>query len=136
MKRLYDVRDYGAVCDGTLQTERLQAAVDACFLNGGGEVIVPDGVFVTATLRLRSNVTLRLLSGAVLQGSADWRDYDGFEKDALEPIAPFEDPSYAEQPLSRWSNALIRAFRAEHVRIIGEPGSVIDGVNCYDPAGE
>ena len=38
-------------------------------------MVVPAGIFITGTLRLRSNTTLRLLPGAVLQGSYDPKDY-------------------------------------------------------------
>ena len=37
---------------------------------------------------------------------------------------------------SRWNNAVIRILRARNVRIVGEPGSVIDGCDSYDPVGE
>ena len=37
---------------------------------------------------------------------------------------------------SRWNNAIIRILRARDVQIVGEPGSVIDGCDSYDPVGE
>ena len=37
---------------------------------------------------------------------------------------------------SRWNNALIRAWKAQNITLIGEPGSVIDGNNTYDAIGE
>ena len=43
----YKITDYGAkVCDRP-QTEKIQAAIDACFLAGGGRVIIPKGIFIT-----------------------------------------------------------------------------------------
>ena len=65
MGLIFNVTDYGA-CAGAaeLQTKYIQAAIDACFAAGGGEVVVPAGVFRTATIRLRSHITLHLLSGA------------------------------------------------------------------------
>ena len=37
---------------------------------------------------------------------------------------------------NKWSNAIIRIVGARDVSITGEPGSAIDGRNCYDPTGE
>lgn len=41
----------------------------------GGKVIIPQGEFVTGTLFLKSNVTLRLERGAHLLGSTNLADY-------------------------------------------------------------
>ncbi len=159
MDRIFNVTDYGAVPNArALQTKELQAAIDACFLSGGGEVVVPDGIFRTGTIRLRSHVTLHLLSGAVIEGSMDPEDYTHFLEDTLEPIHVNEaEPNYGDKPLffasvtesgrerdnfgnnplvRPWYNALIRACYSEDIRIIGEPESYIDGKNCYDPHGE
>ena len=138
MKEFY-IGDYGAkVCD-SLQTDAIQAAIDACFLAGGGRVVVPCGVFLTGGLRIRSHVELYLQSGAILKGSRDWREYFGFTEDTLEPVDMTEKPETigaSAWPTSRWCNGLIRAFDAEDFAIIGERGSYLDGVNCYDPEGE
>jgi len=46
-ERIYNIKDYRAVCSDRLQTEAIQAALDACFLAGGGRVVVPAGVYLT-----------------------------------------------------------------------------------------
>ena len=134
-----NVSDFGAkVCDA-LQTKSIQAAIDDCFLAGGGRVVIPCGVYLTGGLRIRSNVELYLESGAILRGSRDCMDYFGYREDTLEPVDTAEMPvggSASSWPTSRWCNALIRAFDAHDFAIIGEKGSYIDGVNCYDPKGE
>ncbi len=101
MERIFNITDYGAVANSPeLQTAKLQAAIDACFLAGGGEVVVPAGIFRTATVRLRSHVTLHLLSGATIEGSTDPEDYTHFLEDTLEPIHVNEDePNYGKKPL-------------------------------------
>ena len=82
----YRITDFGAkVCD-RLQTKEIQAAIDACFLAGGGRVVIPAGIFLTGGIRLRSHVTLYLESGAILRGSRDWRDYFSYLEDKIEPI--------------------------------------------------
>ena len=144
----YDIKGFGAKADGTLCTENIQAAIDAAYLAGGGEVTVPEGRFLTGGLRLRSRVTLHLLKNAVLLGSTDPEDYCTYLNDKVEPISEEERlanaPNVAEVnfdrtstfPHSRWNNGLIRAYKAEDIAIIGEEGSEINGQNCYDPTGE
>ena len=38
----YNVQRYGAMPGGGLCTRQIQAAIDDCFVNGGGEVVVPE----------------------------------------------------------------------------------------------
>ncbi len=141
MKQIYNVVDYGAVAGSQeLQTAKIQAAIDAAFLAGGGEVVVPAGVFKTATIRLRSNITFRMLSGAVLDGSTNPDDYTHFLDDKLEPINPDEeiDEDYgkAHFVLKHWYDAIIKVYKAKNVKILGEKDSVINGNNVYNPNGE
>lgn len=137
MKRIYNITEYGAVAnDGALQTKAIQTAIDACFLAGGGEVTVPAGRYRTGGLHLRSRVTLHLLENAVLEGSRDPEDYTGFFDDAVEHIEPVEDGEYSRTPGARWYNALIRAYMAHDIAIVGEEGSEINGMDCFDAQGE
>lgn len=136
----YLITQYGAVQSDRLQTRAIQAAIDDCFLSGGGEVVVPEGIWRTGGIRLRSHVTLHLLCGAVLEGSTDPEDYLAWREDPLEPVdgIPEKEPERYRSALrtSRWNNALIRAFDAHDIAVIGEVGSVINGMNCYDALGE
>ncbi len=136
MNKEFSVTDYGAVSSDRLQTEAIQSAIDACFLAGGGRVVVPAGIYLTGGLRLRSNVELYLQSGAILKGSTDPEDYMAFLSDPVEPLKPYESNHLGVYPYSRWNNGLIRVIDAKNVSIIGEKGSYIDGSNCYDPEGE
>ena len=144
----YHVWEYGALPNGELCTTQIQKAIDACFLAGGGEVIVPAGRYLVGGLRLRSDVTLHLLEDAVLMGSIDPEEYCGYIHDVVEPISEEERSAYVptakagvalwedSRPHSRWNNAIIRAYRAKNIAIIGERGSEINGQNCYDEQGE
>lgn len=67
-------------------TGRIQEIIDRCFLNGGGEIILNAGIYNVGGLRLRSDITLRLKSGAVLKGSRRAEDYDILDGDEIEPI--------------------------------------------------
>ena len=76
----FDVRYYGAVGDGiTLNTRAIQDAIDTCGQQGGGKVIVSDGVYVTGTIHMRSYVELCIEGNAVLKASKDSDDYPDFE---------------------------------------------------------
>ncbi|MEM8560480.1 MAG: glycosyl hydrolase family 28 protein, partial [Bacteroidota bacterium] len=71
------VTDHGAVADdGALDTEAVQATLDACHARGGGTVWVPAGTFDIGTIYPRSHVRLHLDGGAVLKGSPRMADYD------------------------------------------------------------
>ncbi len=129
-------------------TQSIQNAIDHCFLQGGGEVMIPAGRYPVKGLRLRSNVTLHLMEEAILLGSTDPEDYFGYLGDTIEPISTEERDSVAPtvnpghpvgrsvMPYSRWNNAIIRAIHAENIAIIGEKGSLINGQNCFDEQGE
>ena len=130
-------------------TEIVQSAIDRAFQSGGGTVRLAKGAWHVKALRLRSRVTLYLESGAELVGSRNVDDYFILDNDALEPVPrawlsreawkPDHSTSSGDitmNPASRWNNGLIRILNARDVAIVGEPGSVIDGQDPYDPAGE
>lgn len=58
-----------------MATERIQSAIDRLHRNCGGTVILQGGEFVSGTIRLRSNIELRLEAGARLVASPDIADY-------------------------------------------------------------
>jgi len=73
---VYDVREYGAKGDGTtLDTKALQAAIDDCTKAGGGVVLLHGGDFLSGTVQLKDNVTLRVSQSARLLGSTKREDY-------------------------------------------------------------
>ncbi|UCD27862.1 MAG: sulfatase-like hydrolase/transferase [Planctomycetota bacterium] len=72
----YSVRQYGAVGDGkTIDTPAIQKAVDAAAAAGGGTVYLSAGTYLTGTIVLKNNVTLKLDAGATILGSIDIKDY-------------------------------------------------------------
>ncbi len=147
-EKIVSVLDFGAVPGSDeFQDTCIQKAIDECFLAGGGEVRIPAGIFRVRTIRLRSNVTLRLCENAHLEASRNPEDYFMLKYDTAEPVASKDlDESAWERvggaansfhiPGSRWNNGVIRCLWAKNVAIIGEPGSVIDGRDCFDEIGE
>ncbi|HTR80969.1 MAG TPA: glycosyl hydrolase family 28 protein [Bacteroidota bacterium] len=74
--RVYDVVDFGAIGDGkTLNTSAIQSAIDSCYVDSGGTVLVPAGDFITGTLELKDNVTLTIAASGRLLGSGNIGDY-------------------------------------------------------------
>ena len=135
--KVFNIKEYGAKFCDRLQTEKIQKAIDDCFLSGGGRVLIPCGVYLTGGFRLRSNVELYLEAGAIIKGSRDPEDYFAWKKDEIEPIEINDSlNSPSTNPTSRWSNALIRVHNAKNVSIIGEKGSYFDGAYCFDEQGE
>ncbi len=69
-----NVRDFGAAGDGeVMDTAALQRAIDVC--KPGQEVYVPAGIYRTGALRLHSDMAFFVDEGAVIQGTADPKDY-------------------------------------------------------------
>ncbi len=107
----FDITAYGAAGDGkTVATKALQSAIDACNKNGGGDVIIPTGVFIIGTVHLKSNVHLYLQAGAILRGSPNLQDY--------EPYTP-------EKPYIPIHKGMLFTEDAENIVISGE--GQIDG---------
>lgn len=75
-----DVRDFGAKGDGAAKdTAAIQAAIDKA-AEAGGTVVLSPGKYVSGTIHLRSNVTLRIEQGATLLFSPDDGDFDPYEE--------------------------------------------------------
>ena len=74
--REFDIRDFGAVPDGTtLNTDAFHKAVEDCHAQGGGTIQVPEGNWLTGPIHLRSNIRLHLERGALVRFSTRFDDY-------------------------------------------------------------
>ncbi len=74
--RNFNVLDYGGIGDGlTMNTGAIQKAIDACSAAGGGRVEIPQGLWLTGPLRLKSNVDFHLDAGALIEFSRNHSDY-------------------------------------------------------------
>ncbi len=134
----YVVTEYGVRKDcADLQTKEIQAVLDRC-REGGGEVIFPKGSYRLAAVRMWSDTTIRLEAGVELIGSDNCEDYEVFEiPEGMEMRSDMElITQYYGKPWDTYRRAIITAYGEKNIAILGETGSVIDGVNCYDPNGE
>lgn len=112
-KREVSATDAGAVADGkTLNTEKLQAAIDQLAAQQGGTLVIPQGTFLSGALFFKPGVHLRLEKGGVLKGSTDVRDYP-------------KRQTRIEGHFQEWLPALINADGCDHLRIQGE--GTLDG---------
>lgn len=73
---VFDIREYGAVADGTTyNTKAFSDAIEACAEVGGGHVMVPEGKWFTGPIHLKSNIDLHLSEGAEIIFSDRFEDY-------------------------------------------------------------
>lgn len=74
--RWMDIRDFGAVGNGLfLNTQLIQKAIDSCHTAGGGHVRIPQGLWLTGPLELKSQVDLHLDRGALVIFTKDHSQY-------------------------------------------------------------
>lgn len=112
-KTVWNIQDYGAKGDSlTLNTNFIQTAIDDCNEAGGGTVLISDGIYVSGTILLKDNVTLKVAEGAKLIGSSNPKDY--------QTIDPFTDATGQER-----GKCLIGSLNAKNIALSGK--GVVDG---------
>ena len=106
--RQVTLTDFGGVPDGvTSNTEAFRKAIAALDKQGGGTLVVPEGVFLTGPIVLKNCIDLHLERGAVILLSPDKREF--LEKGKVRPG--------------------ISASKRHDVRISGE--GIIDGNGAW-----
>ena len=116
---IYNVRDFGAKGDGqTLDSPAINAAIEAAAKDGGGQVVLPAGTYMSGSIRLKSNIDLHLSAGCTLLAApASMKAYDESE--------PFNFPEYQDGGHTYFHNSLIWAEGQTNVSITGH--GMIDG---------
>jgi len=72
----FHITEYGAVGDGKTDcTEAIKQAIENCHAAGGGRVIVPEGIYMTGAIHLKSNVNLHVMKNATVLFSQDTRKF-------------------------------------------------------------
>jgi polygalacturonase len=73
----FNVRNFGAAGDGQrTDTSSIDKAIESASDAGSGTVPASAGVYVSGTILLRSDVTLRLDAGATILGTRNLADYN------------------------------------------------------------
>ena len=112
-KRVINLAAAGGTGDGsTLNTEAIAQAITALAEKGGGELVVPPGIWLTGPVRLRSHINLHLERGALLKFSGDFHLY---------PLAVIDLKGEKEVD----STSPISGQNLEDIAITGE--GIIDG---------
>ena len=109
---VFAVTAFGANGDGkTENREAIARAIEAAAAAGGGTVEFPPGTWVTGSIRLRSNVTLLLDPGSLIEASSDASRYD--------PPEPNQWDQYQDAGHSHFHNSLIWGEGLENIAITG-----------------
>ena len=117
---VYNVRDFGAKGDGqTLDSPAINAAIEAAVKDGGGQVLLPAGTYLSGSIRLKSNIDLHLAAGCtILAAPAKMKAYDESES-----FGGF--PEYQDGGHTYFHNSLIWANGEKNISITGH--GMIDG---------
>lgn len=71
-----NITDFGAVGDGlTKNTDAISRAINDVSSKGGGKVIIPQGIWLTGPIIMKSNVNIHTEQGALVKFSDDFDDY-------------------------------------------------------------
>jgi len=74
--KVYKITDFGAIAGGKIKnTVAINAAITRCNSEGGGQVLITNGKFLTGAIHMKSNVNLHIDSSAVLLFSTEPTDY-------------------------------------------------------------
>ena len=123
----FNVRDYGAKGDGrTLDSPAINAAIEAAVGQGGGQVVLPAGTYLSGSIRLKSNIDLHLMPGATILAANPKRVQTADGTPIYDPSESFGGfPEYQDGGHTYFHNSLIWAEGQHNVSITGH--GMIDG---------
>ena len=113
----FNVTEFGALAaDGGTDTPAISRAIHAASTQGGGTVFFPAGRYLSSSIELKSNITLYLDAGCVLEAVDP-------EIEAYELPEPNTESAFQDFGHSHWKNSLIWGIDLANVSIIG-PGLI------------
>lgn len=75
-ERSVSITEFGAIGNGLfINTGAINRAIDSCASLGGGTVVIPEGLWVTGPIHLKSNINLRAEEGALVVFTTNFDDY-------------------------------------------------------------
>ena len=111
---IYDVRKFGALADGEhIDSPAINKAIEVAASKGGGTIYIPAGKYACYSIRLKSNITLYLESGAILIAAFPG-EHEGYDTAEPNPSVKFQDFGH-----SHWKNSLIWGIGLENITICG-----------------
>ncbi len=123
---VFNVRDFGAVGDGTnLDSPAINLAIDAAVKAGGGTVLVPAGTYLSGSIHLQSNLHLLIDAGATILGAPQ-------KLKAYDETEPFPSGAYQDGGHCYFHNSLIWGENLTNVFISGH-GMINGGGLERDP---
>ncbi len=73
---IFSITEFGVISDQKkVQTTEIQNAIDKIHESGGGLIQFTPGTYISGTIVLKQGVSINLMSGALLQGSSNIKDY-------------------------------------------------------------
>ena len=112
-RSFFNVRDFGAVGDGThLDSPAIDKAIAAAARAGGGTVLVPAGTYLSGSIHLQSNIHLLIDAGATVLGAPQ-------SLKAYDPAEPFAGKAWQDGGHTFFHNSLIWGENLTNVTISG-----------------
>ena len=123
---LINASDYGVIADGkTIETEKVQKAIDFLAEQGGGTLRFTAGKYVLSTVFLKSNITIEIEKNALILGAPSYYDYAQEEK--------LDYPLYQDSSHCYYNPSMFVGIDCENIRITG--GGKIDMRSVWDEDG-
>ena len=114
----FNVKNFKATGNGkTLDTDAINKTIEAAAAAGGGIVYFPPGTYLSTSIHLKSNITLYLEAGSVIEAAND--SIAKYDLPEPNPVAG----NYQDYGHSHWKNSLIWGIGLENISIIG-PGLI------------
>jgi len=119
----YNVKNYGALGDGHhMDSEAINKAIEEAARSGGGTIFLPGGIYLSGSIRMKSNINLYLDAGAVLLAAPQHEELKDYYDKAEYTSG---EKKYQDEGHSYFENSLIWGRNLKNVSITGL--GMIDG---------